>query len=91
MLQATLSIIAVVVLLNVYGMASGYGVGSFFKMPTQQRRTLTIEIGMQNAGLGTVLALNNLGPEAAIPTAFFVFVCIITASIMTEIWKSRSF
>ena len=89
MLQATLSIIAVVVLLNVYGMASGYGVGSFFKMPTQQRRTLTIEIGMQNAGLGTVLALNNLGPEAAIPTAFFVFACIITASIMTEIWKGR--
>ena len=38
---------------------------------------------------GTVLALNNLGPEAAIPTAFFVFACIITASIMTEIWKSR--
>ena len=57
-------------------------------MRTQQRRTLAIEIGMQNAGLGTVLALNNLGPEAAIPTAFFVFACIITASIMTEIWKS---
>ncbi|MBC8377719.1 MAG: hypothetical protein H8E62_00950 [Planctomycetes bacterium] len=82
-------IIAVVVLLNACGMASGYGVGSFFKMPTKQRRTLAIEIGMQNAGLGTVLALNNLGPEAAIPTAFFVFACIITASIMTEIWKSR--
>jgi hypothetical protein len=39
--------------------------------------------------LGTVLAIHNLGPEAAIPTAFFVFACIITASIMTEIWKSR--
>ena len=32
------------------------------------------------------------GPEAAIPTAFFVFTCIIiiTASILTEIWKTRS-
>ena len=44
---------------------------------------------MQNAGLGTVLAIEHFGTEAAIPTAFFVFTCIITASIMTEIWKSR--
>lgn len=90
MLQASALIIAVVLLLNIYGMASGYGVGTLFKMPTNQRRTLAIEIGMQNAGLGTVLAIEHLEPEAAIPTAFFVFACIITASIMTEIWKTRS-
>lgn len=89
MLDASLAIIAVVVLLNVYGMAAGYGVGALFKMPFSQKRTLSIEIGMQNAGLGTVLAIEHFGPEAAIPTAFFVFTCIITASIMTEIWKSR--
>ena len=34
-------------------------------------------------------AAGNLGPEAAIPTAFFVFACIITASILTEIWKTK--
>ena len=90
MLEASLAMIAVVVLLNVYGMAAGYGVGALFKMPFSQKRTLSIEIGMQNAGLGTVLAIEHFGPEAAIPTAFFVFTCIITASIMTEIWKSRS-
>jgi len=90
MLHASAAIIAVVVLLNIYGMAAGYGVGKLFRMPFNQRRTLSIEIGMQNAGLGTVLAIKNFGPEAAIPTAFFVFVCIITASIMTEIWKSHA-
>ena len=89
MLAASLAIIAVVVILNIYGMAAGYGVGKLFRMPFSQRRTLSIEIGMQNAGLGTVLAIEHFGPEAAIPTAFFVFTCIITASIMTEIWKSR--
>ena len=89
MLQATGAVIAVVLLLNIYGMAAGYGVGALFKMPFSQKRTLSIEIGMQNAGLGTVLAIEHFGPEAAIPTAFFVFACIITASIMTEIWKSR--
>lgn len=89
MLHASAAIIAVVVLLNVYGMAAGYGVGKLFRMPFNQRRTLSIEIGMQNAGLGTVLAIEHFGSEAAIPTAFFVFTCIITASVMTEIWKSR--
>jgi BASS family bile acid:Na+ symporter len=89
MLHASALIITVVLLLNLFGMATGYGVAALFKMPFDQRRTLSIEVGMQNAGLGTVLAINNLGPEAAIPTAFFVFACIITASIMTEIWKSR--
>lgn len=88
MLQASALIITVVLLLNLGGMAAGYGVAALFRMPFDQRRTLSIEIGMQNAGLGTVLAIHNLGPEAAIPTAFFVFTCIITASIITEIWKT---
>lgn len=89
MLQASALIITVVLLLNLGGMAAGYGVAALFRMSFTQRRTLSIEIGMQNAGLGTVLAIHNLGPEAAIPTAFFVFTCIITASVITELWKSR--
>jgi BASS family bile acid:Na+ symporter len=90
MAKGGLAIIAVVLLLNIYGMASGYGVGKLFRMPFSQKRTLSIEIGMQNAGLGTVLAIEHFGEQAAIPTAFFVFACIITASIMTEIWKTRT-
>ncbi|MCE5186546.1 MAG: bile acid:sodium symporter family protein [Planctomycetaceae bacterium] len=89
MLQASGLIILVVLLLNLGGLAGGYGVATFFKMPDSQRRTLAIEVGMQNAGLGTVLAIHNLGPRAAIPTAFFVFTCIITASLLTAYWKSR--
>lgn len=90
MLQASGLIILVVLLLNLGGLAGGYSVAAFFKMPDNQRRTLSIEVGMQNAGLGTVLAIHNLGPRAAIPTAFFVFTCIITASLLTAFWKSRN-
>jgi BASS family bile acid:Na+ symporter len=72
--------------LNVYGMTAGYGVGSLFRMNRARRRTLTIEIGMQNAGLGTVLAVEHLGPQAAIPAAAFVFICIITAAGLTSFW-----
>ena len=74
-------------ILNLYGMGCGYGVGSLFKMDTTKRRTLSIEIGMQNAGLGTVLALEHFGEETAMPAVGFVFICIITASLMSAFWQ----
>lgn len=83
----TVSLLIVVVLLNIYGMCAGFGVGAMFKMTTARRRTLSIEIGMQNAGLGTVLALKHFNERTAIPAVIFVFVCIITASVMAEIWQ----
>jgi BASS family bile acid:Na+ symporter len=80
-------ILSAAIILNVYGMLAGYGVGSIFRMNTPRRRTLAIEIGMQNAGLGTILALKHFGEQAAMPAAIFVFICIITASAMSAIWQ----
>jgi BASS family bile acid:Na+ symporter len=80
------TVIAALVL-NIYGMLAGYGIGTLFKLGIARRRTLSIEIGMQNAGLGTVLALKHFGERSAVPAASFVFICIITASIMAAIWQ----
>ncbi|MHC4119397.1 MAG: bile acid:sodium symporter family protein [Planctomycetota bacterium] len=88
--EVTGIILAVGVILNVYGMLAGYGVGSAFRMELPRRRTLAIEIGMQNAGLGTVLALKHFNEKAAMPAAIFVFICIITASLMAAIWQRTS-
>jgi BASS family bile acid:Na+ symporter len=88
--EVTGPVLAAVLILNVYGLAAGYGVGSLFRMNRARRRTLTIEIGMQNAGLGATLALKNLSPEAAIPAAIFVFVCIFTASGLASVWQRTS-
>ncbi len=90
LIMLTGSILAAAVLLNIYGMSAGYGVGWAFRMQQSRRRTLSIEIGMQNAGLGTVLALKHFGEKAAIPAAIFVFICIITASVMAELWQRRT-
>jgi BASS family bile acid:Na+ symporter len=89
LIMVTGPILAAGVILNVYGMLAGYGVGSLFRMVAKRRRTLAIEIGMQNAGLGTVLALKYIGEKATLPAAIFVFICIITASIMAEVWQKR--
>ena len=59
-------------------------------MAIARRRTLAIEIGMQNAGLGTVLALKHFGEKTAMPAAIFVFICIITASLMAAFWQKTS-
>lgn len=85
--EVTGLVLVAVLMLNVYGLAAGYGVGSFFRLNRARRRTLTIEIGMQNAGLGATLALAHLSPQAAIPAAVFVFVCIFTASALAAIWQ----
>ena len=90
LVELSLIIVAVGVILNLYGMSAGYGVGKLFRMEIKRRRTLSIEIGMQNAGLGTALALAHLGETAALPAAAFVFICIITASVMAEIWQRHT-
>jgi BASS family bile acid:Na+ symporter len=88
--EVTGLILSAAVVLNIYGMLAGYGVGTAFRMGVQRRRTLTIEIGMQNAGLGVILAKDYIGREAMIPAAAFVFICIITASVMAEVWQRKA-
>ncbi len=89
LMMITGPILAAGIILNIYGMSAGYGVGSLFRMVNKRKRTLAIEIGMQNAGLGVVLALEQFNEVTAIPAAIFVFICIITASIMAEVWQKR--
>lgn len=48
----------VVMLLNVQTLSTGYLVGTVFKVPKADRRTLSIETGIQNSGLALVLIFN---------------------------------
>jgi len=87
--EITGMVLIAVLVLNLGGMLLGYGIGKASAFGLRRRRALSIEIGMQNAGLGTVLALKHFEPQAAVPAAAFVFICIFTASIMAEIWRNR--
>jgi BASS family bile acid:Na+ symporter len=66
--------------LNLLGYSLGFGAATGLRWPPTQRRTLVIEVGMQNAGLGSVLALGHLGEAGAVPSAFYTALCVITAA-----------
>ena len=67
--------------LNLVGYALAFGMATALSWPSGQRRTLVIEVGMQNAGLGSVLALAHLGEAGAVPSAFYTALCVVTASL----------
>jgi len=52
-------IFIVVFLHNFLALSTGFSVASIFKIPARDRRTLTIETGIQNSGLGLVLLLGT--------------------------------
>ena len=56
---------------NSIGYVLGYTVGRLFKFSTAKKRTLSIEVGMQNSGLASSLATLHFAayPMATIPGA----------------------
>ena len=78
--------------INVTGYVAGYGVGLISRLPEPFRRALTLEVGMQNAGLGTALAMSLYGADtiATIPTAAYTFGCMLTGTILAVWWNSSS-
>jgi len=90
LLKMNASILFVVMLLNLVGLSLGYGVGKIARFDILKRRALSIEIGMQNAGLGSVLALKHFSERTALPAVLFVFVCIFSASLLVQLWHREN-
>ena len=71
--EAAALVALAVVLHNGLGLALGWGAGRLFRMDASRRRTLAIEVGMQNSGLAVSLAAMHFAsmPLAAVPGALF--------------------
>jgi BASS family bile acid:Na+ symporter len=89
LLRINLWIFAAALFLNLAGLVSGYMTGKWLRFDLLKRRALAIEIGMQNAGLGSVLALKHFNERVALPAVVFVFICIFSASILVPIWSQQ--
>jgi len=79
---------ALVVLHNLLGLVLGYGLAWSFRLPRQARRTVAIEVGMQNSGLGVVLAQSHFTSAlVALPSSVFSVVHNLTGSAAASYWR----
>ena len=89
---AAVPLFASVFLLHGCGFALGYGFARLLGADESLRRTVSIEVGMQNSGLGAALATRHF-PQLAlapVPAAISaVFHCLI-GSLLAAVWSRRA-
>lgn len=76
---------------NTIGYLLGYSVGTLMHFSKAKKRTISIEVGMQNAGLGTNLALTFFvatNPMAVVPCAISCAWHSISGTILANIFSS---
>lgn len=65
----------------------GYLFAKLFKAPEENRRTVSIEVGMQNSGLGAELASTLANPLAVVPSAISAFFHCCLGSACAAVWR----
>ena len=87
-----LLILVVVILHNVLGYLTGFGVGKLLKLDSTKCRAISIEVGMQNSGLATSLAAAHFAqyPLATIPGAVFSVWHNISGAILANFFASTA-
>ncbi|SFG09462.1 bile acid:Na+ symporter, BASS family [Halobacillus alkaliphilus] len=82
-------IFAIVVLHNALGYLTGYLLGKIFNMEPAKQRAVSIEVGMQNSGLGASLAAVHFSPLAAVPSAIFSVWHNISGPIIATLFRKQ--
>lgn len=88
--NAGLIVFIAVVLHNGLGLLIGYFVAKFMGLSESERRAISIEVGMQNSGLGVALATAHFGPLAALPSALGAVWHNISGPILATFWSKRT-
>jgi len=75
---------------NLTGYTLGYSLSWLFGMPERDRRTIAFEVGMQNGGLASGLAL-QMGKLATVGLAPAIFgpLMNVTGSVLANWWRGR--
>jgi BASS family bile acid:Na+ symporter len=87
--QSGLLIFAVVVLHNGFGLVLGYFAARAAGLSLAKRKAISIEVGMQNSGLGAALASAHFSPLAAVPSAVFSVWHNISGAIIANYFSRR--
>lgn len=88
-MSAGLLVFLAVALHNGLGLLLGYGIGKLLRVPEESRRTIAIEVGMQNSGLAGGLAKQYFTPEAALPAAVFSVWHNLSGAVISSLWRRK--
>ncbi|MBU5267874.1 bile acid:sodium symporter family protein [Virgibacillus proomii] len=88
--ESGLLIFAVVILHNGFGYLIGFFIAKLFKLPYNDQKAISIEVGMQNSGLGAALATAHFNPIAAVPSAIFSFWHNISGPLLATYWAQKT-
>jgi BASS family bile acid:Na+ symporter len=83
------AVIIAVILHNLLGLLLGYWGSRYLKMAEADCRTVSIEVGMQNSGLGVALASQFVNPVAALPSAIFSLWHNLSGIAIAKYWSSH--
>jgi len=86
-LAAAPTVFIAVIALNALGLALGYAAARWAGLSLKARRTVAIEVGMQNSGLAVALAVAHFGPLAAVPGALFSIWHNVTGPLLASLWR----
>lgn len=91
-LESGFLILGVVILHNTFGLLLGYWSAKFFKLPEVDAKAISIEVGMQNSGLGVALSAVHFAasPMTAVPSAIFSLWHNISGAALATYWASRA-
>ncbi|MEW8689926.1 MAG: bile acid:sodium symporter family protein [Candidatus Thiodiazotropha endolucinida] len=85
-----MAIALAVIMHNLLGLAGGYWLPKLLGWDERVCRTLAIEVGMQNSGLGVALAVKYFSVAAALPGALFSIWHNLTGSMLAGYWSRRN-
>lgn len=86
--EAGWRLLGAVLFLHGGGFLLGWGISRLARQKEKTARTISIEVGMQNSGLGAVLAQRHFpDPLSALPSAISSVVHSILGSLLATFWR----
>ncbi|AXH99809.1 bile acid:sodium symporter family protein [Sporosarcina sp. PTS2304] len=74
---------------NGFGLFLGYLIARLLGLNENDRRAISIEVGMQNSGLGVALATAHFGALAALPSVWGAIWHNISGPILATFWSKK--
>ena len=87
--QLSYSLFFCIVLHNLIGLSVGFLIGGLLGLSLKEKKTISIEVGMQNSGLGMALSILHFSKIVALPSAIFSLWHNISAVGLVYCWKKK--